>query len=98
MSVATSDGQHEKSNIEIREGTSNNKKEKRMADKIYVGKGWIKKFDNGGTVINVKLNLAELNKLTPNQYGDIALVVGERKQPDEKTKATHHVTVDTYVR
>jgi hypothetical protein len=65
--------------------------------KVYVGKGWMKTFANGGSVINVKLNLAELNKLTPNQYGDIALVVGERKSPDEKSRATHTVTVDTYV-
>lgn len=69
-----------------------------MADKIFVGKGWVKTFANGGSVINIKVNLAELNKLTPNQYGDIALVVGERKSPDEKSGATHYVSVDTYVK
>lgn len=66
--------------------------------KTFVGSGWSHTFANGGSVINIKLKKAEIEKLEPNQYGDIALVVGERKEPDGKTKATHWVAVDDYVR
>lgn len=66
--------------------------------KNYVGRGWIKTFQNGGSVINISLKMADLEKLTPNQYGDIKLVVAQRREPDAKTKATHSVYEDTYVR
>jgi len=64
--------------------------------KVYVGKGWKKEFANGGYVINMSIKKEELLKLTPNQYGDIRLVIGSRKQPDEKSKATHWVSVDSF--
>jgi hypothetical protein len=67
-----------------------------MSDKRYVGKGWSKTFSNGGSVVNISVKLADLNGLTADKYGDVHLVVGDRKAPDEKTKATHWVAVDEY--
>jgi len=53
----------------------------------YVGKGWENNYG-----ISLKMNLEKLKQLTPNQYGDIEVFVGKRKQgPDEKSKATHWV-------
>ena len=68
------------------------------ADRRYCGKAWKKEFDNGGHVINVALNVNELKAagLKPDQYGNIFLIIGERKSPDEKSKATHWVAVDEY--
>ena len=63
-----------------------------MADKTFVGRGWAFKYG-----VNISVNLEELNKLTPNQYGDVKLVVKERKEPDAKSKATHYVAVDDFV-
>lgn len=57
----------------------------------FVGKGWA--FQYG---INISLKKSELEALEPNQYGDIKLCVMQRKEPDEKTKATHFVKVDDY--
>jgi len=34
--------------------------------------------------------------LEPDKYGEIRLVVGERREPDAKSKATHAVYVDDY--
>jgi hypothetical protein len=59
----------------------------------FVGKGWA--FQYG---INISLKKSELEALEPNQYGDIKLCVMQRKDPDEKTKATHFVKVDDYVK
>lgn len=64
----------------------------------FVGSGWLKTFSNGGSVINIKIKKAEIEKLEPNEYGDIALVVAPRREPDEKSKATHYVKVDEYKR
>lgn len=65
-----------------------------MAETVFVGSGWDK---TDGKFINISLKLAELNKLTPNQYGDIKLTVVRRNAPDERSKATHFVKVDDYV-
>jgi hypothetical protein len=67
-----------------------------VAEKRYVGKGWMKKFDNGGAVINVSLKIDQLKVLTPNEYGDVCIVVGERREPDSKSKATHWAAVDDF--
>lgn len=60
-------------------------------EKRYVGKGWGSKYG-----INISLKIADLQKLIPNNYGDIFLTVCERKEADAKSKATHYVIVDEY--
>ena len=69
-----------------------------MADKNYLGLGWEKVFNNGGSVINLSLKLEDLQDLPVNEYGDIKIVVARRKEPDAKTRSTHLVYEDTYVR
>jgi hypothetical protein len=64
-----------------------------MSETKFVGKGWA--FQYG---INISLKKEDLMGLEPNQYGDIKLCVMARREPDEKTKATHFVKVDDYVR
>lgn len=62
-----------------------------MADKNYVGIGWVKTFNNGGSIINLSLNLSKLNDLETDSYDNIKLTVCERRSKDEKSKATHYV-------
>lgn len=57
-----------------------------METEKYVGKGW--KNDYG---IKVQLKKADLMQLPTNQYGDIEVFVGQRKEVDQKSKATHWV-------
>jgi len=64
--------------------------------KQYVGSGWQKTFDNGGSVVNISVKKEDVQNLTADQYGNVYLVVGERKEPDAKSKATHWVAVDSY--
>ena len=64
--------------------------------KQYVGKGWLKEFQNGGHVLNISIKVGELP--LPDEYGNVNLTVGKRREPDEKTKATHWVAIDTYRR
>lgn len=64
--------------------------------KNYVGKGWGKKFDNGGMVVSISIDANKLEGLPRDQYGNIHLVVGQRKEPDEKSKADWHVSEDEY--
>lgn len=68
-----------------------NKIKEKVMNNIFVGKGW--SFSKG---INISLKKEDLMSLEPNQYGDIKLCVMQRKEPDEKTKATHFVKVDDY--
>lgn len=67
-----------------------------MAAKNYVGSGWEKTFQDDSTLINLKLKFDELIKLPTNHYGEIAITVCRRKEPDPKSKATHYVIEDTY--
>lgn len=67
-----------------------------MSDKNYVGSGWEKKFDNGGSIINLSLRLEDLNKLPVDKYGCIKLTVGSR-QSASTSKATHNVFENSYV-
>lgn len=62
-----------------------------MANKTYVGNGWKSKFG-----VRISLKIEKLKELPVNKWGDILLEVTERKEPDEKSKATHYVTVDDY--
>ncbi len=61
-------------------------------DKTFVGAGWSNKIDG----VNISVKLEEIKKLTPNKYGDIFLEVNPRRNPDEKTGATHYVSVNEY--
>lgn len=67
-------------------------------DKNYVGKGWLRTFDNGGSIISLQLTKALLENLPVNEYGQIKLIVAQRRERDEKSKATHYVIEDTYRR
>ena len=67
-----------------------------MTDKNFLGKGWIKTFQNGGSIINLSLTLEELNKLPVDNYGCIKVEVHQRKEQDPKSKATHYVVETTY--
>jgi hypothetical protein len=67
-----------------------------MADKKYVGGGWEKKFENGGSIISISIKKADLMDMPEDGFGNIRLVVGTRRAPDEKSKQTHSVTVDQY--
>ena len=66
-----------------------------MAEKNYVGNGWKKSFDNGGSVISLQLNIEKLKLLPVDSYGNIKVTVGELKQLG-KGKQTHCVFEDTY--
>ncbi|MEY4433022.1 MAG: hypothetical protein RLZZ44_1155, partial [Bacteroidota bacterium] len=57
-----------------------------MENEKYVGKGW--KNDYG---IKVQLKKEDLLNLPTNAYGDIEVFVGQRKEVDQKSKATHWV-------
>ena len=65
-----------------------------MTDKIYLGNAWENNYG-----VNVAINVEKLNqaiasgKLVPNKYGDIKIFVGKLKQVNEKSKATHFVSV-----
>ncbi len=64
--------------------------------KNYVGKGWGKKFDNGGMVVSISIKAADVFSLPQDEHGNIHLSVGQRKEPDEKSKADWNVTEDEY--
>ena len=64
-----------------------------MSETKFVGKGWA--FEYG---VNIKLKKADLMDIPENEYGDISLTVMRRREPDEKTKATHFVKVNDYVK
>lgn len=52
----------------------------------YVGIGW--QNDYG---VNISINVEKLNQLPKDNYGNVKLFVGKRKEVDEKSKATHWV-------
>jgi len=71
-------------------------------DKIYVGSGKEKKFDNGGSLISVTLDLDILIKeyenhgfLSNKGEKKIKITVGQRRSVGEYGD-THTVTVDTW--
>ena len=71
-------------------------------DKIYVGSGKEKKFDNGGSLISVTLSLDDLLREYNNHgfmsnRGDrkIKITVGTRRSVGEYGD-THTVTMDTW--
>jgi hypothetical protein len=69
--------------------------------KKYVGSGWSKEFSNGGSIINLSLNITKIMnevETTTDKNGNhwIKLTVGKLKTPNEKSKATHSVYEDTF--
>jgi hypothetical protein len=60
----------------------------------YLGNGWEDQYG-----MNVSINIEKLNeaiksgKLEVNKYGDVRLRVQKLKQQNEKSKATHSVSV-----
>lgn len=57
-----------------------------MEKENYVGTGW--QNDYG---VNISLNLEKLKQLPVDNYGNIKLFVGKRKEVDAKSKATHWI-------
>lgn len=57
-----------------------------MENEKYVGKGWSNQYG-----VKVQLKKQDLLDLPTNQYGDIEVFVGQRKEVDQKSKATHWV-------
>ena len=60
-----------------------------MANKQFVGSGWANKYG-----IKIKIKRDAITSLPVNNYGDVALYVGQLKEPNEKSKATHYVAVE----
>jgi len=67
-----------------------------MSERIYVGKGWKKTFDNGGHIINLNLDLDKLNELPVKEittkngtFRQISVSVASLRQAEEKSKADH---------
>jgi hypothetical protein len=67
-----------------------------MAQRTFVGVGWATKFPGGGSAISISVNLDKIMPLQKDDYGNVRLVVGERREQDERSKATHWVAVDDY--
>jgi hypothetical protein len=57
-----------------------------MENEKYVGKGWANQYG-----VKVQVKKQDLLDLPTNQYGDIEVFVGQRKEVDQKSKATHWV-------
>ena len=57
----------------------------------FVGDGWNGKYD-----IKLSLKLSSLVGMDTDQWGNIHLVLKERKTPSEKSKSTHFVAVDDW--
>ena len=73
-----------------------------MADKIYCGNGKEKKFDNGGSIVSITVdietlqrNFAEYGFTTEQGKKKMRLDVSERRAPDNYGN-THAVTVNTW--
>lgn len=64
--------------------------------RTIVGIGWAKKFSNGGSVINLSLNLEKLLELPMDKFGNVFVEVNEASNPGERSKETHSVYVDEY--
>lgn len=52
----------------------------------YVRSAWETQYG-----INVSINLEKIKNLPVDNYGNVKIYVGKRKQVDEKSKATHYV-------
>lgn len=73
-----------------------------MADKIYIGNGKEKKFDNGGSIISITIDVDAVGRYfqeygftTEQGKGKLRLDVTERRSIDNYGN-THAVTVNTW--
>lgn len=65
--------------------------------KNYLGNGWERTFNNGGSIINLSVKIEELKKLPVDKYGCVKITVSKMRDVNEKTKATHTVYENDYV-
>lgn len=73
-----------------------------MSEKIYIGSGKEKTFDNGGSIINITIGLDGIKEYF-EQYGfttdqgkkKLKLIVSKRREIDQYGNS-HYVTVDTW--
>ncbi len=68
-----------------------------MADKIYIGDIKEKLFEDGGSVLNVGISKADLEKMLTmvNQKDYINLKISKRREPSQYGH-THSMVVDTW--
>lgn len=62
-----------------------------MEQKKFVGNGWKNQFG-----VSVSIKKADIMNLPEDNFGNIRLFVGEKKEKDGKSKATHYVKVDEW--
>ena len=73
-----------------------------MNDKIFIGNGKEKVFDDGGSVINATITLDEFKQYF-KEYGFttkqgkkmLKIIIGKRREPDQYGK-THWITLDQW--
>lgn len=73
-----------------------------MSDKIYVGNGKERKFDNGGSIVKIMLDVDTLSK-NFKEYGFtteqgkrmMPINVATNREPDRYGN-THNATIDTF--
>ena len=73
-----------------------------MSEKIYIGSGKEKIFDNGGSVINCMITLDGLAQIfkdhgftTQNGVKKLKLIIGKRREIDQYGNS-HYVQIDTW--
>ncbi len=66
-----------------------------MNEKNYLGNGW---ENTQYELVNVSINLEKLNALIPDSYGNVRITVAKMKQPNAKSKATHAVYENNYIK
>lgn len=73
-----------------------------MNDKIYIGNGKEKTFDNGGSVINCMITMDGLAQIfkdhgftTQNGVKKLKLIIGKRREIDQYGNS-HYVQIDTW--
>lgn len=77
-------------------------KQKEEKKDIYLGNGWMKYFENGGSVINAIIRLSDIPDefVYEDKNGNpcLKIQIGERKaKPDDtETSPTHWIKVDTW--
>jgi hypothetical protein len=60
----------------------------------YIGNGWENEYG-----LNLSINISKLNEaiksgqLVVNQYGDVRINCNKMKSPNEKSRATHSLSV-----
>ncbi len=68
-----------------------------MEEKNYIGSGWERKFDNGGSVINLSLRIEDIQKIPVDKHGCIKVTVSSRRPSGDPKDPTHSVYENSYV-